>query len=872
MQFRKSTLFVFLGILCLVFFLNVVAAAEITPELRAALEQGSGEAPVIVVFEDDATAVQAVEAAVGRTEKIRALQKLAQASRESFMAQFGHRAKSLKTYWIVNAIATTANIADVESFATHPGVARVELDATVQLPKTEMSLDAEKGEWTYGLEKLQIPEVRENFGILGDGVLVGVIDTGVDATHPDLKDKVIGFKDCINSKTVAYDDQGHGTHCCGTIAGGNAGGTHIGVAPNAKLIVAKAFSASGTSQSSWLLSSMEFMADPDGDPATNDAPQVVSNSWGGSAGTTTYLDAVKTWVSLGIFPCFAAGNSGPGAGTVGTPGGYLESFAVGATSSTDAIASFSSRGPVTWDGTEHIKPDVSAPGKDVYSAKRGGGYTTMSGTSMACPHVSGVVALICCASPGISVEDVRVILEDTAKELGAEGKDNVFGAGRVNAFAALELAISGGRLVGTLKDAQSGEALSGIITVVERDINMPSDPVTGAFLTTLPEGDYTLRASAFGYRDGGPWTVTLVAGEETQHDIVLAKAAFGTVKGAVKAADSGALLEASVRVLDTPLAPFTTQSGVYDVQVPGGTYRLLIMAFGYALHTTEPIIVDENAQVELDIELQPLPPVLLVDDDKGLTYEKYYTAALDALGKAYDVVSIKESGALVLDDILGYESVLWFCGNDYGTSLTEQDQLILTKYLECGGRLLVSGQDVGYDINGSAFFSKVLKAKFLKDDVGVRAINGQGLSFNIEGGTGAGNQRYPDAIEALQGATVLYDYAGFGAAGLMVSDLPGKVIYLAFGVEGVDTADNRQAIIGKALATLEPSAVDRVARLALFDRCEHRLRWAELVAPWIDGLDGQELEQLHVRLGGRASEPAVRDLLRAIQTRLHQDR
>ena len=139
-----------------------------------------------------------------------------------------------------------------------------------------------------------------------------------------------------------------------------------------------------------------------------------------------------------MVPVFAAGNSGPWPKTVGTPGGYPHSFAVGATNARDKATGFSSRGPITWDGVKHTKPDISAPGNAVLSAKPGGGYQKMSGTSMACPHVAGLAALVLEANPDYSVDQVEDLLESTSKDLGKDGKDNTYGHGRADIKAAID--------------------------------------------------------------------------------------------------------------------------------------------------------------------------------------------------------------------------------------------------------------------------------------------------------------------------------------------------------------------------------------------------------------------------------------------------
>ena len=123
---------------------------------------------------------------------------------------------------------------------------------------------------------------------------------------------------------------------------------------------------------------------------------------------------------------------------MGTPGGFPHSFAVGATDSSDEIAYFSSRGPIKWRGESYVKPDISAPGVRVLSAKPGGGYQLMSGTSMACPHVSGLAALLKQVTPALGVSEIEELLTETSEDFGDEGKDNIFGKGRANIKAAVD--------------------------------------------------------------------------------------------------------------------------------------------------------------------------------------------------------------------------------------------------------------------------------------------------------------------------------------------------------------------------------------------------------------------------------------------------
>lgn len=345
--------------------------------------------------------------------------------------------------WAANAMIAEVDNSMLEQLASMEDVAQVSMDRPVlfEEPPANSPEEIREDEWTYGLKVLGVDKVRAKYNLTGKGVKVGVLDTGIDANHPDLKGKVVAWGDFAGTSETAKDAHGHGTHCAGTIAGGNTSGKQIGVAPNAQLVIGRIFGDNGGATLAGIIKAMNWMTDPDGNPDTDDAPDLVSNSWGGRQGSMasekSMWNIVSSWRELNIVPVFAAGNSGPRPKTVGTPGGYPHSFAVGATDSNDKIAYFSSRGPITWEGKDYVKPEVSAPGVNVYSAKPGGGYQSMSGTSMACPHVAGLVALMLEANPALTVADVEAILKETSVDLGETGPDNTFGVGRADISAAI---------------------------------------------------------------------------------------------------------------------------------------------------------------------------------------------------------------------------------------------------------------------------------------------------------------------------------------------------------------------------------------------------------------------------------------------------
>jgi subtilisin family serine protease len=358
----------------------------------------------------------------------------------------------IKYFWNANAMMAQMTPELILELAELPEVTKILFDRRVQLTYARGEPGAQ-ADFTYGLQKLGIPQLRQEYSELtGQGVVVGILDTGIDANHPELKGKVVAWKDFIQDKDQPYDDNSHGTHVAGTIAGSGVGGTQIGVAPGVKLVIGKMLSGRGGGSLSQILRSMEWIANPDRSAAGSLRPRVVSNSWGGPMGddlrTDPFVQAVNAWVQLEIFPSFAAGNEGPRQGSVGSPGGVPEAFAVGATDQNDQVTSFSSRGPVVVTGTDGkrlslMKPEISAPGKDVYSTVPGGRYASYSGTSMATPHLSGVVALLYQANPSLKVADVKKILMQSAVDMGPEGKDNSYGAGRADVIRAIEVVQKG---------------------------------------------------------------------------------------------------------------------------------------------------------------------------------------------------------------------------------------------------------------------------------------------------------------------------------------------------------------------------------------------------------------------------------------------
>ena len=800
-----------------------VCGATLSDSLVQKLEAGDASTQRVIVMMKSASGAQMHIQSLDRdraavAEAMRQNSALAQAD---LLAEVQHSGligdRNVQTNWLVNAIIMDATADEIAALQERGDVAHIELNETIHLDPILQDVPAGKNATgdddvsTWGLKAVKALEARSTYGVDGSGVVVGILDTGFDASHPLLAGKLLAWKSFDGGNQAdPVDDNGHGSHCSGTIGGSAGGGMEIGVAPGVKFVAGKIFTGGGSATTEGIMAGMQWIVDPDGTPNSGDEPRLVSNSWGGGPGRIVFLEATKAWVQLGIAPIFAAGNSGPGAGTVGTPGGFLESYAVGATTVENTIASFSSRGPVTWDNQQHIKPDISAPGKDVTSVKAGGGYWTISGTSMATPHVAGMAALLFQANPDLSIEQLFEAISSTSIDEGPAGKDNDWGFGHIDALGALGIVISGGKIAGSVKDS-AGNGVPHAKVVIDQtgvQVRLKDD---GSFRMTLPAGEYTLSIEAFGFVAASAADISVAAGEETQVDVVLENAESGTVSGTLSG--GGAPVEGTVKVLETPLAAVQTGAdGAFSVTLPAGTYKVAASAYGFESGVSEQFTVVAGEDTSVAFELAKLPPVLVVDDDDGKDYEGFYTAALG--DTPHKLMSYGDLQGLLSGNFLGqYQVVVWFTGNDYSDSISDADQAALGQYLDLGGRLFVSGQDIGYELKSKEFYGARLGASFVKDTSGSKDVSFAGLSFSIDGGDGAGNQRYADVVDAANGGELVAKYGDDTGAGVQVANGNSKVVYFSFGFEGIASAESRTAVMGKVLEYLLPAAGEMAARI-----------------------------------------------------------
>jgi subtilisin family serine protease len=455
-EIKMRTLTILLAVFFAILFFAAfdALAANIASELQATLRTAAPDkdVPVIITFSNkvDTRIFAAMARGLRRSKMIKALRERAAANSAPLVAFLQNRgAKRLLPLWIINGVAVTVPAGMINSIVSLPGVEEIRLDGVIHAPVTKSGTTA-TAEWNINVIKAS--DIW-NIGYTGTGVVVAGMDTGVDANHPDLQGRWRGgsnsWFDPNAEHPTPYDADGHGTQVMGIMVGGNAGGSSVGVAPGAKWIAVKIYNDADVTSFSIIHEGFQWLLDPDNNPDTNDAPDVVNNSWGIESADTCspeFVTDIQTLEAAGMSLVFSAGNYGPHPSTSISPANNAGSFAAGATDNKNAIASFSSRGPSACDGG--LFPAAVAPGQNVrttdltYGGAFPGSYATVSGTSYAAPHVSGIMALLIGAFPGASVQDLKRALQTSATDLGTAGADNDYGNGLINGMAAYNYLVS----------------------------------------------------------------------------------------------------------------------------------------------------------------------------------------------------------------------------------------------------------------------------------------------------------------------------------------------------------------------------------------------------------------------------------------------
>jgi serine protease AprX len=390
------------------------------------------------------------------------------------VAMLNRMGASYRSHFVVNLLTVTGGRAVVDALAARSDVSRIDplvwMKSTILPVSPPVLAPTSPDAIEWNVTKVQAPKVWAH-GDTGQGIVLGSIDTGQQWDHPALKTHYRGWNgstadhnynwyDATNPANLSpIDPYGHGTHTAGTMVGDDGGTNQIGVAPGAKWMSCRAMDSSGAGTIDTYTTCFEFMIAPwdltGQNPDPSKAPVAASNSWYCSIsleGCTqgALFQTVKNVRAAGIVPVVSAGNAGSACSTIGIdgpPAQYDESYTVGASTQSNALASFSSRGPVTVQGVTLVKPDIVAPGEFVRSSIPGNAYGIESGTSMASPHIAGVIALIYEAKPTLigNVDATESLINSTAHHVNSSAcssngtyPNNLWGYGLVQAAAAVK--------------------------------------------------------------------------------------------------------------------------------------------------------------------------------------------------------------------------------------------------------------------------------------------------------------------------------------------------------------------------------------------------------------------------------------------------
>jgi uncharacterized repeat protein (TIGR01451 family) len=821
--------------------------AKIEPALLKELASGNPrkQHSVIVqmVAEADLSATSRLVPGLDRrTEVISDLRSTARQSQADLLSflqaeqRAGH-VGAVRSFWVFNGLATAADADTLLAVAARPDVAFVREDRWRQWvdpltePQDTASTSALNG---WNIARVQADQAWDALGLDGAGVTLAIMDTGVDWQHPALQAQYRGYKPegltvhegnwfCTTEEGYLYpvDGHGHGTHVAGTAVGSQDNqGQAIGVAPGAQWIAVKTLDDGGFGYDSWIHAAFEWLMAPAGDPRL--APDVVNGSWGSAdMQSEVFRPDIQALVAAGIVPVFAAGNEGPRSLSVRMPANYPEAIAVGATDDLDQVASFSSRGPSPWG---EIKPEVAAPGTQIWSSLPGGTFGVLSGTSMASPHVAGLAAILLQADPSLTVDEVEGLLTSTALPLGDQVPNNDTGWGRIDVYQAGAVALRAGYLTGQVTRSPDKEALPGARIVIsdrtgEREAVVLTDS-TGRYIAALPPGQFDLTAEAFGYERQTVTGVEVESFGTTTIDLTLTPLPAGVLWGQVRDSETGGPVGASISIPDTPVATRSDPTtGLYSLPLPAGSYSVDVAQNGYRRSIAPDVGIVADRDLRLDFNLVPAPTLLLIDSGPWYygSQVSYFEQALDDRGLVYDSWAVRDPKIDIptLDTLTSYEITIWSAPLD-APGLIGAGRVI-SEYLGVGGSLLLTGQDIGYWDGGLSgvtwhpYYARYLKAVPVSDNAGRSDIIGapqlalEGLQLPINGPDSAKNQLTPDLIDRndSRAAAFMAHYLEGGGAGLGVKVCQSyRAAYLAAGLEGLGDRSSRAEAMDRIVGWL----------------------------------------------------------------------
>ena len=581
-------------------------------------------------------------------------------------------------------------------------------------------------------------------------VLVVLIDTGVCYTHPDLVERYLpGGYDWVNHDDNPFDDNGHGTHCAGIVAASI--NNEMGVAGLAQVsIMAEKFLNSRGSGSSWDAAQAIVHAIDVGKTISNRT--ILSNSWGSPYDSSAIKDAIDYASQNGALIVAAAGNSA--SSTPFYPAAYSEVISVSATDSNDHLASFSNYGN---------KIELAAPGVDIYSTYLNGTYKSMSGTSMAAPHVAGVASLVWSCYPSYSRYQVQIVLDNTADDLGDTGCDQYYGYGRVNAFRAMQ-------------------------GIQPHDIRV-NKVDTPSLLFTESSAKIKGAIQNIGSNNESNINVQLV------------------VNGSV----AGSKVVSEIQTMEIVTVEFdyeATSAGACNITI-------------HLLPSQGETSILDNWKSRI-VSVQDVGKILLVSDDDGKCFRSMGTSADEIASVLYKnghkttVWSESAYGRPSLSTLLKFEIVFWTCGDYWDWAVDQTDAENLVQYLNSGGSVFLEGDDIGLTHGDDVLMTSVAHATGQVDSSGGSGLTVIQTPHPICEGTPSSfgwstNPISPDGIAPTNGGKEAFHYtdASWSAAVASGNGGAGSTVFFAFPLSCLEESI-REKIIENSVGWLQKSYVVKI--------------------------------------------------------------
>ncbi len=765
--------------------------------------------------------------AAQRTAVVNALLATAQ-STQAPIRRLLERRKSVgevtdyQSFYIFNGMAVEGDLNTIIELAQRQDVNRIVANYPL-ISAAPGAADKNLTPDNWNIDLIDADRVWNELGIRGTGAVVADLNLGVIWTHSAITsqyrgnqnntvnhnynwfepDRLLHTEGNLGASTsnAPRSCNSYGFQPLGTVLGdGGTANTHIGVAPAAQWIAVPALCrdnpATLMADDIIINKSFEWLLCPtdlSGKLSTRDcskAPDVINNSWSSSNPyNETFRPALQALRAAGIAPVFASGDYAVRhSGNIGSPGSLPEAIVVGATDDLDRVAPFSNRGPGI--DPQDQKPELTAPGVDIYSAAYHMEYYNSSGTAVAASSVSGLLALMISADlqdghRDYNVDELERIMELTAVDLGSAGPDNDSGYGRIDAYRAVRWILSAGNFHGSVQDAGSGNPLPrAVVTAASASHNdtlTTTVDAAGNYSLDLPADTYHITVQAFGYTTSLT-DITILSNTVTTRNFQLVVLPAYTLTGQIQSTGQP-ISNTVVSLTDHPYISTTTGSnGHYTLTLPTGLHHLTVKAPYYRwLRQTVTIAAGENQQ---NFELTTAPKILFVEADthQGSFYGRpvhlFFKTPLETLGYPYDYWPIQSvnftdttlwpngeigHGIPSTQTLAAYDIVIW--AHTLGDPATIKATDELQAYLDGGGRLLLSGKNIfsssrryPYTNGNDEFFHNYLHSEFGNDkaaDIGA-GVQGQdflaGLNFTLEDSTGDDAQNYyygfsPDSIQ-----------------------------------------------------------------------------------------------------------------------------